>query len=175
MLHSNIQKNKGFTLVELLVSIAIFSIVLIVVMGSIITIIDTNRKARSLTIVMNDLNFVLESVTRTIKTGEITYPNSDGADTRITVVNQDEEEITYEFDAENGVINKTVGSGGTPIAVTSNDININNVRFDVFGIENNDDVQPRVLILVEGTAAVSPKISSSFKIQTTVSQRNLDI
>lgn len=168
MLH-NTKSNKGFTLVELLVSIAIFSIVLIVVLGSIITIIDTNRKARSLTVVMNDLNLVLESMTRTIKTGTELSGDIDS----VSVTNQSGDSVTYYV--ENGSIFRQVG-GDSGIAITSSELNIQNAEFNIYdGDIGDEDSQPRVLILVEGEAQAGPRISSSFKIQTTVSQRNLDI
>lgn len=165
MKNNNIQKDRGFTLVEMLTSVAIFSIVLVVIMGSIITVIDVNRKAQSLTIVMNDLNFVLESMTRTIKTGEVI---ADGP-SFITIENQDDEEITYTF--SDGAIFRSVDDGDD-ISVTSSQIDIQEAEFNVFDGPNQ---QPRVLILVAGEVQTSPDISSAFKIQTTVSQRNLDI
>ena len=62
------QKQKGFTLIELLLAVALFSIVVVISFGAIMTTVDVNRKSQTLTTVMNDLNFTLESMTRTIKT-----------------------------------------------------------------------------------------------------------
>lgn len=176
------QKNKGFTLVEMLVSIALFAIVLVITLGSIMTIVDVNRKSQSLTIVMNDLNFVLENITRSVKTGEIME------DPVLSVgeiyVREDlknkKRDVLYRFD-NNGKITRSVKEPeeyfwGEPVAITSEQIKIDNFSVQIYGSQNDGDSrQPRVLISMEGTALVGPTISSKFHIQTTVSQRRLEI
>jgi prepilin-type N-terminal cleavage/methylation domain-containing protein len=170
-IQNNQENESGFTLIEMLVSIALFSIVIVVVMGSILTIVDVNRKSQSLTVVMNDLNFVLESVTRTIKTGSNLLGNTDGD--QITVTNQDEDRVVYKF--EGGAIQRSVDSS-VFIDLTSTQIEIIDAKFILFNADGIDpgSKQPRVLISIEGRVDISTDISSSFKIQTTVSQRNLD-
>ncbi len=172
MIKTNSQKNSGFTLIEMLVAVALFSIVLMIAMGSIITIVDVNRKSQSLTTVMNDLNFSLENMTRTIKTGVLQEPSSsDGRDwNSITVMNQDDERIVFSFDQGKGAIMRKKDSEDA-FPFTSEQIHIDDLRFRVFSGDSN--LQPRVLIMLEGTASTSPSISSNFIIQTSVSQRDL--
>ena len=176
---NNTNNESGFTLIEMLVSIALFSIVIVVVMGSILTIVDVNRKSQSLTVVMNDLNFVLESVTRTIKTGDSLTANNSGDEVQVT--NQDGNIVIYRF--EDGAIKRkfdditTAGDDGDEfIDLTSDQIVITDAAFILFNADGTESgsKQPRLLITVEGQVDVSNDISSVFKIQTTVSQRNLD-
>ena len=173
------QKNSGFTLVEMLVSIALFSIVLVITLGSIMTIVDVNRKSQSLTIVMNDLNFALENITRSVKTGDINVTDS-GTTGKLLVVNEDlknnPREVTYKFNLENGSIERKIEDGFL-VAITSDQIKIEDASFTLFGGTgcSGESCQPRVLISISGTALVGPTISSKFNIQTTVSQRNLEI
>lgn len=173
------QKNKGFTLVEMLVSIALFSIVLVVTLGSIMTIVDVNRKSQSLTIVMNDLNFALENITRSVKTGEI----QDGSTPEELYVIEDLggilRDVKYRFTNE-GKITRRIkpidGDWSGEVAITSEQIKIDDARFEIYGSGvAGDSKQPRVLITIAGTALVGPTISSKFHIQTTVSQRRLEI
>jgi prepilin-type N-terminal cleavage/methylation domain-containing protein len=164
-----ISNNSGFTLIEMMVSVALFSIVLIVVMGSILTIVDVNRKSQSLTVVMNDLSFALDSFNRTVKTGEI--ETLDGLHTAITILNQDEQRITYEYDSNAKAILRSVEGGSQDVPITSDEVEIERAEFTVF---DGTDQQPRVLVLIRGVANVSPRISSDFTIQTTISERNLD-
>jgi prepilin-type N-terminal cleavage/methylation domain-containing protein len=171
---NNIETQAGFTLVEMLVSVALFSIVIVVTMGSILTIIDVNRKSQTMMVVMNDLNFSLESFTRTVKTGQFEYVNE--ARTELAVINQVGSEVVYKI--ENEAIHRRVDpdplDGSTPefIKLTSDQIVITEGVFKVFN--DSDNEQPRVLVALEGSVSISPRITSSFKIQTTVSQRNLD-
>lgn len=178
----NIQKNKGFTLVEMLVSVALFSIVVVIALGSIITIIDTNRKSQSLTLVMNNLNFALESMTRTIKTS--TEVVESGGLYRFKKQKDDPDDphepdvwVTYKHDDANQTILRCKkGDSGTCsnfIPVISEDVKVEKFDFEVLG--NIADEQWRVFMVIEGVAKMSPRVSSKFNVQTTVSPRNLNL
>ncbi len=70
MIFKTQQKNTaGFTLVEILVSIAIFSVVVMISMGSVVTVLQTNRKAQALESVMNNLNIALDTMTTDLRFG----------------------------------------------------------------------------------------------------------
>lgn len=167
----NFSKNKnGYTLIEMMIAVTLFSVVLTITLGSVMTIIDVNRKSQSLTVVMNDLNFALETMTRTIKTGEILSP--DVATGYIFVRNQDGDTIRYQFNSENSSIDRYV-NGGEAVPLTSSqiEIDVENSGFEVF--QGNDNRQPRILMKVAGEVRTSPKISSAFSLQTSISQRRL--
>lgn len=66
--HSQVH-TKGFTLIETMVSVSIFLIVMTIVLGSLLSIIDGNKKTQSINSVANNLNAAIESFTRDIKTG----------------------------------------------------------------------------------------------------------
>lgn len=61
--------SKGFTLVETLVSLAIFSMVMVVAGGIILSLISSNRQNQAVNVVVNNLNNSIESMVRDIKTG----------------------------------------------------------------------------------------------------------
>ncbi|MDP4020742.1 MAG: type II secretion system protein [Candidatus Adlerbacteria bacterium] len=63
---------RGFTLIELMVSVTIFIIVMVISLGSLLSISTAERKAESLKVIMNNLHFGLESMSRSVRTG-ITY------------------------------------------------------------------------------------------------------
>ncbi|MDE2071540.1 MAG: prepilin-type N-terminal cleavage/methylation domain-containing protein [Patescibacteria group bacterium] len=60
---------KGFTLIEMLVSVAIFAFVVVIALGALLAISASDRKAESLKAVINNLNFSLDSMSRSIRTG----------------------------------------------------------------------------------------------------------
>ncbi len=62
-------KTAGFTLVELMVSLTIFSIVMLVSIGTLLTIIDVNAKAQALYTATTNLSFTLDNMTRELRTG----------------------------------------------------------------------------------------------------------
>lgn len=183
---------KGFTLIEMMVSVALFSIVLVVALGAILTVLDSNRKAQTLTSVMNNLNFALESMTRSIKTG--VDPVITGT-TKITVDGIDlsqttdftRQKVNYKFLEEGsgpdkaGYIGRcfgaSCGSDNKYVRVTAPEVDIDKFVLLSDGFEDGfiDSQQPRTFIFLEGKVVFSERIKSVFRIQTTVSQRRLDI
>jgi prepilin-type N-terminal cleavage/methylation domain-containing protein len=66
---SKSKKQKGFTLIELMVSVALFTVVMLVSVAAILSIIGGNKKAQAINSVVNNLNFAIESMVRDMKTG----------------------------------------------------------------------------------------------------------
>jgi prepilin-type N-terminal cleavage/methylation domain-containing protein len=62
-------KNKGFSLIEMVVALMIFSIVAVVALGALVKIISTNKKAQTLQDSITNLNFALETMTREMRVG----------------------------------------------------------------------------------------------------------
>lgn len=61
----------GFTLVEMIVSLGIFTIVALVAVGALLKITDANKKSQSLKTAINNLNFALESMSREMRVGDV--------------------------------------------------------------------------------------------------------
>lgn len=66
-------KSKGFTLVEIIVSLAIFSIVAVVALGALVKIISANNKAQTLQSAISNLNYAMESISREVRVGKTYY------------------------------------------------------------------------------------------------------
>ena len=63
-------KEKGFTLVEMLVSIAVFMTVMTIAVGSFISILNANKKSQAMKTVVDNVTFAIDSISRSIKTGQ---------------------------------------------------------------------------------------------------------
>jgi len=61
--------NRGFTLVELIVSLGIFTAVMFIATGALLSIINVNKKAQAQQSAINNINFALENMARNIRTG----------------------------------------------------------------------------------------------------------
>ena len=190
----NTKKNqKGFTLIEIMVSVSIFMIVMTISMGTIVTIVDANRKSQTLRTVMDNLNFTIEAMTRTIRFGTnyhcdvadttppITSPNDCASGASSIVVRASNGDIvTYKLD--NGQIKRDVdsliGTDSSDYALTSSDVFIATTTFRVIGsyeYSGGENVlQPQVIITIGGYSGSKPTSRSSFLLQTTVSQRVFD-
>lgn len=60
---------KGFTLIEMLVSVAIFSVVMVMALGALLSLSTADRKAQALKSAVDNLDFAIDSMSRTIRTG----------------------------------------------------------------------------------------------------------
>ena len=189
----------GFTLIELLVSVAIFSIVMMIGVGALLSMVGANKKAESIKSVMNNLNAAVEEMSRTIRVGSVYHCGNTGSFTETRDCpeeNGDENTFfaflpsgsdpalpnnrtVYRFNPDTSQIERSQDSGTSWIAITAPEVTIERLRFYATGTDtqrfSGDSNQPRVLIIVQGVAGVGDALESPFSIETTVSQRLLDI
>lgn len=185
-----------------MVSITIFSIVMLVSIGALLSIIDANRKAQSLKSVMNNLNFALENMSRNIRVGTNYHCKSyDGiippaVPSNITDTNDCSGEdggVLFAFEGSKGDRNNSgdqivyrlngtrlegsTDSGGTFTAITAPEVNITNFKFYTIGsapLTAGNTIQPRVVMTIQGTAGTGVN-RTEFNVQASVSQRLIDI
>lgn len=67
---------SGFTLIEMIVSLAVFSVVVTVSVGALLVLVATNQQLQAEQSVMTNLSFALDSMTREIRTGTAYYCDS---------------------------------------------------------------------------------------------------
>jgi len=186
------KRTRGFTLIEMIVSVAIFSVVMLIGVGSLLSMISANKKSQSLQLVMNNLNFAIEDMTRTIRIGT-NYHCGSGDISKPRDCNEGDNYFAFEqtggnpdstsdqiiYRLNNGQIEKSTQGGISDsfIAITAPEMVIKSLSFYVQGsysINENDKKQPKVLITLSGYAGESEKTKTEFNIQTVVSQRVLD-
>ena len=158
-----------------MVAVSIFAIVVTIAMGAIFTVVDANKKAQSLKSVMNNLNFALETITRTIKTGTIKNVNpmvlpDISSNSTIEVIAQNGDDVRYSL--SDGQIIRTIG--GVQSAITAPEVKIESFKLLPLGLDLNDKKQPMIVMVVKGKVQMTEKISSEFNIQTTITQRLID-
>jgi prepilin-type N-terminal cleavage/methylation domain-containing protein len=179
----------GFTLIELLVSLALFSIIVMISIGTLLSLVDANRQAQSLTSISNNLNFALDTMARSIGTGYDYYCGSgtvgsgwSSGSTRDCAANEanqwlrfiDDDGDTVTYYAQGGALWRIKNS--TTQRLTAPEITIDAAGFFVTGTaRGSDTVQPTVTILIQATAGPDPDTSTQFNVQTTVAQRILDL
>lgn len=177
---------RGVTLLELIISIGLFTTVSFMMSGSIISIFDMNKKSQSLKTVINNFNFTIEDMTRIIRFGNTYYCGetstltgpqncfiASGGQSALSLYSEDGKHIIYKYNGS--AIARSDNGGATYTTLTAPDVVIENFKFYVYGAFNNDNEQPRVIVEVKGRVGTKPSIQSSFDIQTTISQRNLDM
>lgn len=181
----NYKKNhKGFTLLEMIVSIGLFTVILFISSSAFLAVLNADRKSRATRTAMDNLNLSLEDMSRRVKTGT-TYNCGGGAGVAdcvapglnsIAFTEQDGTTRTI-YRLQTDAFGKKFierERSGVVLRATAPEIDISNLAFVVGGTTVGDIVQPYVIILVNGTVS-GGSVSSSFKIQTMVTQRAYDI
>ena len=179
----------------MLVAVAVFSIVMMVGVSTLLAMVDANRKAQAIKSVMNNLNFALENMSRTIRTGTTYHCSTSATPPASASVAQDcangglllaferqggssgnpNDQVMYRINSTTQQLERSTNSGASFTAITATEVDISDFKVYVVGSSGADSLQPRVVISVSGTAGVSEKVRTDFKVQTAVSQRFLDL
>ncbi len=186
----------GFTLIEVLVSVALFVIVVTTAVSALLVVLDANRKSQSISNTINNTFFTFETMSRLMRTGLNYHCGSSGQVTAPNDCPNGDDEIYFTDDRGqfvhiwldtsngNGVIMQEVdqngaGNGvsfGPQYELTSENFDIKTLRFVVTGstIAGNTE-QPMTTITLHGIADEGTPQSAELKLQTTVTQRMIDL
>lgn len=213
---------SGFSLIEMLISLALFSVVITMSVGSLLVLIGANVNARNTQMVMTNLTFALDSMTRDLRTGLSYYcddvsdfasdgipdefnevggsrfPNGQDCDSGKSALSFVESGGSLTADAdgpssknnritfflEDGSIMRRLGTGEAQ-PVTTDALKIDTLKFYVTGANESyyedatlpDRQQPSATIYIDGEVEdpARPEQNVSFQVQTTVTQRTLDL
>jgi len=204
------KKIEGFSLIEVLVSLSIFTIVVTICISTLYTLIEANSRSRNSQSIATNLTFTLDNITREIRTGRDYYcvlsssdpmpyeagdettldcPNggaafsfNEGGQSLTGTTRNNSRRIAYRlFD---GKLQRRLGNGDAVggvndasdwLSLTSEDVMIERLRFYVEGTQRGDDNAPIVTIFLSGVVGDDDVNQTAFSIQTTISQRLLDI
>src|SRR3989344_8454344 len=107
--------NKGFTLIELIVSFSIFIVLITLTTATFAQTLKTQRIVGSLSVAMNEVSFVTEQMAREIRTGT-KFKNIDSEGKTIQFINANDEQVVYrykEIDKRNKRIERCFLPSGT--------------------------------------------------------------
>jgi len=200
------QKNKefiyinkftsGFTLIELMVASTLFTIIMMMGVGSLVVSSNSAKSSQKLRTAVDNVNFAMESMTRELRTGKYYYC-LEGGEVALTdnltrdctngngniivftppqLTAQSPLRIAYKIHTREGS-NPTTYSlqRCDPICanVVSEDVDIQLLKFYVTGSSTIDSIQPSIKILIKGVVTVKG-VGTPFTLQTMVSQRSSD-
>jgi len=177
---------NGFTLIEMLVAVTVFTLILGSAAGLFVAGIRSQTKALVFQKLLDETGFVMEKMSRALRVAKkdltgwclplglgcgsgYNYCNpTPNNDFILFIGSKDECSAFFLFNfslAQNPPV--------AALPLTSTDFEVTSVVFDLSGESQTDNLQPRVTILlkIKNANAAKPEIT----IQTTISQRNLDI
>ncbi len=197
------KSGAGFTLIEILVAISVFSIIIGSISGILVFSIREQRKILTYQTILDQTSYALEYMSRALRMARKQLsPNEECSATCLSQIGlnyelfdenqelrfQNYECICQRFFIQNGqlmeqrswqfqnedIVDPT--GDNPPIPLTSTDIQINYLNFDLSGQNQIDNLQPRTTFYleIEGKAGLLGNLSK-IKIQSTISQRMLDI
>ena len=176
-----VNMKNGFTLVELLIVISVFSVLIIILVNIFLMGIHIQRKISTSQDLRAGTQFVLEVISREMRMmQEIGGDQKGNNDSDITFTNSQGEEITY-------CLSDSVGncdSSGTYLArnnqvlfqvMTSSNIEIEELKFKVSDFVFTAPpappfLQPSIIIFIKAKSS-NPKYPSPLSLQTTISPR----
>jgi len=170
MSEKNKKQNRGFTIIEMMIAIAIFLIVVTIGIGALLNTNLIHQKTQDMRSILDNLSFVMEDMSRNIRTGSEYSSTGTG-------------EISFKASPSNDVWEYVISSniqrviaGGPPVTLTPSEIEIDPSvsSFTITGEEPTDDFQPFVTIKLVGTITSRGNVTP-FSLQTSVSQRLIDI
>jgi len=196
--HRHHSGTRGFTLVEMIVAVGLFAVVMVVCVGALLSLANANRKAQALESVINNLNIALDEVVRNAREGSVYHGAGGDASCGTGAYNTPHDCVNggtifafepygntsadqpwvYSFAQDRNGVGRIYKSenGGSPIAITGPDVSIQSVEFYIVGSTPGDTVQPKVIIVVEGSAGANGTTArTTFHIQATAVQRLLDL
>jgi prepilin-type N-terminal cleavage/methylation domain-containing protein len=191
MIHSSQHPARAFTLIEMMVSVAIFSVVMVIVGAAYLNLINLDQQARAVDEDADNISFVIDSMARAIRTGTSYNCDQSGAlnnycastagnsfsftdsageiDTYILSNNRIGECLNYSSICTSGV--------SAFQYITSPDITVTNLSFYVRGAPKGDNLQPQVMFSVTGkiNSAKATQAPVSFTIESSATQRAIDL
>lgn len=199
MLHTT-KKNgtRGFSLIEMMVAVSIFSIVMMIGVGALLSLVEANKRAQAINSVMSNLNAATESITRAIRVGTMYHCRTSSTPPAAAVLStsQDcasgngrllafesstgsssdiDDQVVYRINGTQ--LERSLDAGATWVALTAPEVIIDSFEIFVVGstsLGGGDTIQPRVVMRIKGSAPV-PGGTTSFSVQAGTTQRLLDI
>jgi prepilin-type N-terminal cleavage/methylation domain-containing protein len=168
-----VKKQQGFTLVELIVAMSLFSIIVVVISGIFMQTVKFQKIVANRAAAIDNLGLAMEEMARGIRTG-VYFPRlldleNLSPQNSITFTDYRDEDVTYALEGDR--ITKNIEDYNGPLAITSSNIEITDLKFILRGKnssrDSGDDIPPRITISMTAKGIYS----EPFTLQTTVGAR----
>ncbi len=193
----SLETRRGYTIIETMISVSVFLVIVIYGMGSLLNANLIHQKSQDVRSIMDNLNFIMEDISRNLRTGydyqcfstgqplshpTIGSPRSCSSGWAIAFEISGGDTDTYDdqwayYISNDGKIFKTTDGANNFIQLTPNEVVIDQISsFSVLGAKSPPSNTQQPLVLIKLIGSITTKnINTPFSLQTSVSQRLLDI
>ncbi len=173
----SLKAQKGFTIVELLIAMTLFTVLIGITSGAFIQSLRTQKNLTALIAANSNASITIEQIAREARTGKdfCIGANSPciisaGVYKELIFTNAKNEKVKYELIAPS--IMRSINSQ-TPIPVTADNVNMQILSFYIDGNQPGDGKNARITMVLKVGAAGIPFSESVINLQTTVTTRIL--
>ena len=185
------QKQSGFTIIETMIAVGLFTIIITIGIEALLNTTLLHQKSQDERSIMDNLSFIMEDMSKNIRTGSDYHCIDDGNFTSSTThsciyggsgmsfLSSSGNRFVYVVYPDGSIQKSTAGgTPGTFTPLTPSEVKIDQISgFFINGAEEPPDTgQPYVTIRLSGQITSSKgNIVTPFSLQTGVSQRLVDI
>lgn len=174
----------GFTLIETMVAMGIFTVLIALVAAIFLVGLRTQRNQVDLLLASDNLSLALEQMVREIRTGGnfcipvgVLCPPGVTSGNILRFQNANSEQVIYSFNATLESIERSSDGGTTYIPITGGNVSVRGLNFTrvdkLTGFAASQPWPPRILIVIEAGSQKPGLQGISTNIQATVSARNI--
>jgi len=172
---SNGVKNKGFTLIEIVVAVAIFTLLIGASAGVFISSLKNQKQGLATQEVLDQTSYLMEYMSRAIRMAKKDMTGSCTGTAKLNYIFEDQclKFINYNDECQQFCLEGTRLKDENGNYLTSESLQVSNFTVALTGTSQppTDYLQPRVTVSFN----ILGQEQAAMKIQTTISQRNLDI
>ena len=167
--------NKGFTILEMLIAVTIFTLVVASASGLFVSSLKAQRSTLAYQQLLDQTSYLMEYMSRAVRMAkkDITGACTGTAKLNYVFSGQCLKFMNYKNPSQCQqfclVGSRIVDENGNYL--TASDLKVTSFNVSLSGQTQSDDLQPKVTVLLN----IQGRENSKIKIQTTISQRNLDI
>ena len=194
------EKKEGFTLVEMMVSIALFSILVSIAAGGFVRALRSERQITAMMSTESNISIALEEMTREARTGYLfchqagqgapdpicdcqsdlapdptwTCPAIEFRDASGTLIEYFRGDPSNPNAPTPSILYRYDGDTNTTAPITGDNVNITNLNFILFGQIEGDNWNPRITITMSAAPNDSTVSWAAVNLETSVSARTIN-
>ncbi len=184
------KKKGGFTLIEILVAVALFSFIIAAASGLFISALRVQKKSLASQELFNQTSFLMEYMSRALRMAKkelsssptclsqagLNYEIAEVVPGQIGLKFINYEGVCQGFFLQNYQLKEWKEGYPVPLVLTSANLDISDFNISLSGRNQDDNLQPAVTLFLKIKVISQQSVGfPEINIQTTVSQRNLDV